>query len=91
MYRCNITDFEIESGMVVPSASVLKNAKSQDYLWVLIEDKKDKYKVEQVFIHKIMSYRGQALIEDHEQISEGSLIIEGGSRGIAKKDIVRIK
>ena len=86
-----ITDFEIESGMVVPSASILKNAKSQDYLWVLIEDKKDKYKVEQVFIHKIMSYRGQALIEDHEQISEGSLIIEGGSRGIAKKDIVRIK
>ena len=38
-----------------------------------------------------MSYRGQALIEDHEQISEGSLIIEGGARGIAKKDIVRIK
>lgn len=86
-----ITDFEIESGMVVPSASILKNAKSQDYLWVLVEDKKNKYKVEQVFIHKIMSYRGQALIEGHEKISEGSLIIEGGARGITKKDIVRIK
>jgi hypothetical protein len=38
-----------------------------------------------------MAYQGQALIEDHDQISEGSIVIEGGARGIAKKDIVRIK
>jgi RND family efflux transporter MFP subunit len=86
-----ITDFKIESGLVVPSASILKNAKSQDYIWVLTQDKKDTYKAQQVFIDKIMAYQGQALIEDHDQISEGSIIIEGGARGIAKKDIVRIK
>ena len=86
-----ITDFKIDSGLVVPSASILKNAKSQDYLWVLKLDKKDTYKVQQIFIDKIMAYQGQSLIEDHDQISEGSLIIEGGARGIAKKDIVRIK
>lgn len=86
-----ITDFEIESGLIVPSASILKNAKSQDYIWVLIRDKKETYKVKQVFIEKIMAYLGQTLIEDNDQITEGSLIIEGGARGIAKKDIVRIK
>jgi multidrug efflux pump subunit AcrA (membrane-fusion protein) len=86
-----ITDFKIDSGLVVPSASILKNAKSQDYIWVLKKDKKDTYKAQQVFIDKIMAYQGQALIEVHDQISEGSIIIEGGARGIAKKDIVRIK
>jgi RND family efflux transporter MFP subunit len=86
-----ITDFKIDSGLVVPSASILKNAKSQDYIWVLAQDKKDTYKAQQVFIDKIMAYQGQALIEGHDQISEGSIIIEGGARGIAKKDIVRIK
>jgi RND family efflux transporter MFP subunit len=86
-----ITDFQIESGLVVPSTSILKNAKSQDYVWVLNEGKKDTYNVQQVFIDKIIAYQGEALIKDHDQITEGSLIIEAGARGIAKKDIVRIK
>jgi len=86
-----ITDFNIDSGLVVPSACILKNSKSQDFIWVLKLDKKDTYKVQQIFIDKIMAYQGQALIEDNYQISDGSLIIEEGARGIATKDIVRIK
>lgn len=86
-----ITDFKIDSGMVVPSKSILKNAKSQDYLWVIQEQEDGKYKVEQVFIEKIKVYDGLALITDHERIKNRTLIIESGARGITKNDLVRIK
>jgi len=86
-----IIDFEIESGLVIPSKSILKNAKSEDYIWVLEPAKKESFSVQQVFINKLKAYDGQALIEQNDLIKEGTLIIEGGARGITKKDLVRIK
>ena len=86
-----IMDFEIESGLVIPSKSILKNAKSEDYIWVLEPAKKESFSVQQVFINKLKAYDGQALIEQNDLIKEGALIIEGGARGITKKDLVRIK
>jgi RND family efflux transporter MFP subunit len=86
-----ITDFKVDSGLVVPSKSILKNAKNEDYLWTLKPAKTGNYNVQQVFIKKLKVYQGEALIEDHEDITEGDLIIEGGARGITKKDLVRIK
>ena len=76
---------------MIPSKSILKNAKSKDYIWVLKPSKKDSYSVKQVFINKLKAFDGKALIEQNEDIKEGALIIEGGARGITKKDLVRIK
>lgn len=86
-----ITDFKVDSGMVVPSKSILKNAKNQDYLWVLTPATQDKYSVTQVFINTIKVYKGQALIEENKYLVNDALVIEGGGRGITMKDLVRIK
>jgi hypothetical protein len=86
-----IIDFKSDSGLVVSSKSILKNAKNEDYLWTLQRTKKDIYKVQQVFVNKLKVYKGDALIENNQEITDGMLIIEGGARGITKKDLVRIK
>ncbi len=86
-----ITDLKIDSGLVIPSKSILKNQNNNDYVWILKKSKKETYTVEQVFINTIATYNGEALIEENESINNGTLIIESGARGITKKDIVRIK
>ena len=91
LVELDIIDFQVDSGLVIPSKSILKNAKSNDYIWVLKPSKKDSYSVKQVFINKLKAFDGKALIEQNEDIKEGALIIEGGARGITKKDLVRIK
>lgn len=86
-----ITDLKIDSGLVIPSKSILKNQNNNDYVWILKKSKKETYTVEQIFINTITSYKGEALIEENKSINAGTLIIESGARGITKKDIVRIK
>ena len=86
-----ITDLKIDSGLVIPSKSILKNQNNNDYVWILKKSKKETYTVEQIFINTITSYNGEALIEENNSINAGTLIIESGARGITKKDIVRIK
>lgn len=86
-----IIDFQVDSGLVVPSKSIMKNAKNEDYLWTLKPAKNGSYSVKQVFIKMQKAYQGEALIEENDEITEGNLIIEGGARGITKKDLVRIK
>ena len=86
-----ITDLSIDSGLVVSSKSILKNQENDDYIWLLNKKGKHNYSVQQVFIKTITTYKGEALIEKNEALNAGALIIEGGARGITKKDIVRIK
>lgn len=91
LVEVEITDLKIDSGLVIPSKSILKNQENKDYIWVLNKKEKDTYGVEQIFIETITIYNGEALIEKSESIKAGTLIIESGARGITKKDVVRIK
>ena len=86
-----ITDLSIDSGLVISSKSILKNQENDDYIWLLNKKGEHNYSVQQVFIKTITTYKGEALIEKNEALNAGALIIEGGARGITKKDIVRIK
>ncbi len=85
-----ITDLKIDSGLVISSKSILKNPANQDFVWVLHKKDKESYSVHQVLIKTLSSYEGEALIETNDQITDGTMIIEGGARGITSKDIVRI-
>ncbi len=91
LVEVEITDLKIDSGLVIPSKSILKNQENRDYIWVLHKKEKDTYEVSQVFIETITTYDGEALIEKSESIKAGTLIIKSGARGITKKDVVRIK
>ena len=91
LVEVEITDLKIDSGLVIPSKSILKNQENRDYIWVLSEKEDNIYSVYQVFIEVITSYNGEALINKSESLKEGMLIIESGARGITKKDVVRIK
>lgn len=91
LVEVEITDLKIDSGLVIPSKSILKNQENRDYIWVLSEKEDNIYSVSQVFIEVITSYNGEALINKSDSLKEGMLIIESGARGITKKDVVRIK
>ena len=91
LVEVEITDLKIDSGLVIPSKSILKNQENRDYIWVLSEKEDNIYSVSQVFIEVITGYNGEALINKSDSLKEGMLIIESGARGITKKDVVRIK
>ena len=81
LVEVEITDLKIDSGLVIPSKSILKNQENRDYIWVLSEKEDNIYSVSQVF-EAITSY-GEALINKSDQ--RGMLIIESGARGIIFK------
>ena len=91
LVEVEITDLKIDSGLVIPSKSILKNQENRDYVWVLSEKEDNIYTVAQVFIEVKTSYNGEALINKSDSLKEGMMIIESGARGITKKDVVRIK
>ena len=91
LVEVEITDLKIDSGLVIPSKSILKNQENRDYVWVLSEKEDNIYTVAQVFIEVKTSYNGEALINKSDSLQEGMMIIESGARGITKKDVVRIK
>ena len=90
LVEVEITDLKIDSGLVIPSKSILKNQENRDYVWVLSEKEDNIYTVAQVFIEVKTSYKGEALINKSDSLKEGMMIIESGARGITKKDVVRI-
>ena len=91
LVEIEITDISIDSGLVISTKSILKNQQNEDYIWLLNNDGKNSYNVQQVFIKTIAKYEGETLIEKNTSIIDGTLIIEDGARGITKKDLVRIK
>ena len=91
LVEVEITDLKIDSGLVIPSRSILKNQENRNYVWVLSEKEDNIYTVAQVFIEVKTSYNGEASINKSDSLKEGMMIIESGARGITKKDVVRIK
>jgi membrane fusion protein, multidrug efflux system len=90
----SITDMDIKDGLVVTSASILKDQNSNDFLYRLTPAKgkgASNWKVEKVFVTVIESFDGQSLIRSGQKIKEGDKIVLEGAKGITDKDIVRVK
>lgn len=79
-----------ENGLVIPSTSILKNGKNEDYVYVI--NTKDKSNVAVIKPVKVIAkYESKALIEKGENIKPGDLIVTDGARGIENNDKVQIK
>jgi RND family efflux transporter MFP subunit len=90
----SITDMHIKDGLVVTSASILKDQNSNDFLYRLTPAKgkgASHWQVEKVFVTVIESFEGQSLIRSGQKIKEGDKIVLEGAKGITDKDIVRVK
>jgi membrane fusion protein, multidrug efflux system len=90
----SITDMDIKDGLVVTSASILKDQNSNDFLYRLTPAKgkgASNWQVEKVFVTVIESFDGQSLIRSGQKIKEGDKIVLEGAKGITDKDIVRVK
>lgn len=88
-----ITDMEVDSGLVIPSKSILKDQNSNDFVYVATKHKGDQnlYKVKKVTIELIEQFEGKTLLSPKSPIKEGDSIVVDGARGISDGDIVRIK
>lgn len=85
-----VADQVEENGLVIPSASILKNGQNEDYVYVI--NKKDKSNIAEMRSVKVLArYESKALIEKGENIKPGDLIVTDGARGIENNDKVQIK
>ncbi len=90
----SITDMYVDSGMVVPSKSILKDQNNNDYLFIARPSGKNRegnptYKVEQINVEIIERYDGEALIKTTDKLKAGNQVVVEGARGIANNDTVR--
>ncbi len=92
----SITDMYVDSGMVVPSKSILKDQDNNDYLFVTSpagkqnESGQKTFQVTQINVEIIERFEGQALIKTTDKLKAGDRVVVDGARGIADKEYVRI-
>lgn len=86
----HITDFNVDSALVIPSASVMKSQDNEDYLFIAVK-KGNVYTVEKVVVELIERYKGDAMIATNKKVQPGTMIVVEGSRGIVEGDKVRTK
>ena len=85
-----ITDLFVKDGLIIPSKAIMKSPDNIDFIFVATKTEKGNYKVEEVNVEVIEKYNQEALIKDNKKISNSSLVVVEGGRGIASKDLVRI-
>lgn len=89
--RVDITDLQVEKGLVIPSKSIMKSQDDTEYIFVASSKGKNEFTVKKVTVKVIDRYQGEALIEENSLINDGTQIVVEGGRGITDKDIVRSK
>ena len=85
-----ITDLFVKDGLIIPSKAIMKSPDNIDFIFVATKTEKGNYKVEEVNVEVIEKYNQEALIKDNKKISNSTLVVVEGGRGIASKDLVRI-
>lgn len=86
----SITDLQVESGLVVPSKSILKDNENKDFVYVIEKNKKGSV-VAKRNVTVISKYEGNCLLAESSEIKIGELIVVEGARGVAQNDIVEVK
>lgn len=86
----HITDFNVDSALVIPSASIMKSQNNEDYIFVASK-KGEAYEVKKVVVELIERYNGDAMIANTNAIQPGTMIVVEGNRGIVEGDKVRTK
>lgn len=86
----SITDLEVDSGLVVPSKSILKDNENRDFVYVVEKSKKGSI-VSKRNVSVVSKYNGNCLIAETSEVKTGDQIVVDGARGVAQNDIVEIK
>jgi membrane fusion protein (multidrug efflux system) len=88
--KVRIQDEVIENATIIPSTSLLKSQKNEDFIFILERDG-EFYKAKQVFVQVMNRQDGKAVVEGlNGELKSGTLVVTDGARGIADNDIVRI-
>ena len=89
----SITDMNVESGMVIPSKSILKDQNNKDFIFVARDEKTvdgaTTFKVYKINVVIIERFEGDALIETTTDLKKGDNVVVEGARGISNGDTVR--
>jgi RND family efflux transporter MFP subunit len=89
--RVNITDLQVDKGLVIPSKSIMKAQDDSEFIFVASKKANNEFTVKKVTVKVIDRYMGEALITGNSMITDGTEIVVEGGRGITDKDIVRSK
>lgn len=87
----NITDFNVENALVVPSTSILRGHDNSEYVYVARKKGDNQYAIDKVAVKVIESYNGKSYISSEKPLKTGDFVVTEGSRNVTEKDIVRIK
>jgi membrane fusion protein (multidrug efflux system) len=88
-----ITDFTLDSALVIPSDAILKSQLNEDYIFVASPlPVEGNFEVRQVTIELISKYEGKSAVQIlNGAVKPGEFVVTRGGRGITNGDIVRIQ
>lgn len=91
--KVNVVDFMKKGAMVVNSECILQDTQNNNYVYKIIKDGEDTYKLEKVFVVIEKSYNGESCIEPvvAGSLNSGEQIVLGGAKGITATDIVKFQ
>jgi membrane fusion protein, multidrug efflux system len=93
LVKVNVVDFIRDSALVIRSETILQDTKSRNYIYKLVNKKKNTYGVEKVFIKVLEQYKGEACVVPlgDAGLSEEDVLVLGGAKGITVTDRVQIQ
>lgn len=87
----HITDFTIDSAIVVPATALMKTQDNEDFIFLLVS-KNGKNTVKEVMVNIISRHRGKVAISGVDYtFKNADIVVTAGSRGVTTGDIVRIR
>lgn len=87
--QISITDLHVENGIVIPSASILKDQDNNDYVYIISEEDNKMISHKRI-VTVIERYEGNALIKDGA-LKAGEKVVIKGARGISDETEIRTK
>lgn len=87
-----ITDINVANAMVIPSRSVLKSQKNEDYIYLAVKGKNNTYKAKRIAIDLIEKYDGEAHVQSgSSSFKKGGRVVVEGAKGISDAEIIQAK
>jgi RND family efflux transporter MFP subunit len=93
--KIKLTDVNLDSSLVVNSQSILQDTDNNNYVYKMMSTnaKDGQYKIEKIYVNVIKSYKGESAIttEKANQLTNKSMLVLNGGKGVTDGDIVKVQ
>ncbi|MFK8039459.1 MAG: efflux RND transporter periplasmic adaptor subunit [Crocinitomicaceae bacterium] len=93
--KIKITDLNIDSALVVNSQAILQDTDNNNYVYKMTSENgsKSMFRIQKVYVNLVKSYENESAIEPLESgiLTDESIIVLDGGKGVTDNDIVKVQ